>query len=112
MPNAEGTIASIAKQPGDAVAVDEVLFQIETDKVTMDVRAPESGTIESILVRACMGPGESFRACNNGDHRSCRQLPHITAGKGGRHSDSRPSACKDHGWRGGTSQSRGAGCGG
>ena len=32
------------------MAADEVLFQIETDKVTVDVRAPEEGTIESILV--------------------------------------------------------------
>ena len=48
--HAEGTIASIAKRPGDAVATDEVLFQIETDKVTVDVRAPEEGTIESVLV--------------------------------------------------------------
>ncbi len=29
---------------------DEVLFQIETDKVTIDVRAPQSGTVEEILV--------------------------------------------------------------
>lgn len=47
----EGSIASISKQPGDAVAEDEVLFQIETDKVTIDVRAPQSGTVESILVK-------------------------------------------------------------
>lgn len=33
-----------------------MLFQIETDKVTVDVRAPEEGTIESILVghQSCM----------------------------------------------------------
>ncbi|BDA46542.1 probable dihydrolipoyllysine-residue succinyltransferase component at N-terminal half [Coccomyxa sp. Obi] len=47
----EGSIASISKQPGDVVAEDEVLFQIETDKVTIDVRAPQSGTVESILVK-------------------------------------------------------------
>ena len=29
-----------------------MLFQIETDKVTIDVRAPQSGTLEEILV--CM----------------------------------------------------------
>lgn len=33
------------------MAEDEVLFQIETDKVTIDVRAPQSGTLESVLVR-------------------------------------------------------------
>ncbi|CAL8462675.1 g2208 [Coccomyxa elongata] len=47
----EGSIASISKRPGDAVAEDEVLFQIETDKVTVDVRAPQSGIVESILVK-------------------------------------------------------------
>lgn len=33
---------------------DEVLFQIETDKVTIDVRAPQSGTLEEILVCTLM----------------------------------------------------------
>ncbi len=28
---------------------DEVLFQIDTDKVTIDVRAPEAGRLEKIL---------------------------------------------------------------
>ena len=37
--------------PGDSVAMDEVLAQIETDKVTMDVRAPAAGVVDSILVR-------------------------------------------------------------
>ena len=32
--------------------MDEVLFQIETDKVTIDVRAPESGVLEDVLVGA------------------------------------------------------------
>ncbi len=35
---------------------DEVLFQIETDKVTIDVRAPQSGTLEEILVCTDMPP--------------------------------------------------------
>ena len=47
-----GTIApgTIAKAPGDAVAEDEVIAQIETDKVTIDVRAPKAGVITEILV--------------------------------------------------------------
>ena len=48
--HAEGSIAAILKQPGSGVEADEVLFQIETDKVTIDVRAPQSGTLEEILV--------------------------------------------------------------
>ena len=40
-----------ARPPGDAVAVDEVIAQIETDKVTMDVRAPAAGVIDTIQAR-------------------------------------------------------------
>ena len=46
----EGSIAAVLKAPGDAVAADEVIAQIETDKVTIDVRAPSAGVIGEILV--------------------------------------------------------------
>jgi len=46
----DGAIATILKQQGEQVKEDEVLMQIETDKVTIDVRAPTSGTVEAILV--------------------------------------------------------------
>ena len=46
----EGAIAAVLKQPGDAVAVDEVIAQIETDKVTIDVRAPVAGVVAEVLV--------------------------------------------------------------
>lgn len=46
----EGTIASIDKEVGDAVEEDEVIAQIETDKVTIDVRSPAAGVIDKILV--------------------------------------------------------------
>ena len=49
----EGIIATILKGPGDSVSADEVIMQIETDKVTMDVRAPASGIVQSISVRLC-----------------------------------------------------------
>ena len=35
---------------GDAVSADEVIAQIETDKVTMDVRAPAAGVVDTIKV--------------------------------------------------------------
>eukprot|EP00656_Telonema_subtile_P047870 TRINITY_DN5564_c0_g1_i4.p1 TRINITY_DN5564_c0_g1~~TRINITY_DN5564_c0_g1_i4.p1 ORF type:complete len:420 (+),score=82.54 TRINITY_DN5564_c0_g1_i4:188-1447(+) len=41
----EGSVAALLKSPGDLVAEDEVIVQIETDKVTIDVPAPTSGTI-------------------------------------------------------------------
>ena len=41
----EGTIVSWMKQKGDHVAEDDVVVVLETDKVSVDVRAPKSGTI-------------------------------------------------------------------
>lgn len=36
---------------GDAVATDELVAQIETDKVTMDVRAPAAGVVDTVAAR-------------------------------------------------------------
>ncbi|KAK9805320.1 hypothetical protein WJX73_001680 [Symbiochloris irregularis] len=49
----EGTVIEFPKQPGDAVNEDDVLVQIETDKVTIDVRYTESqaGTLKEFLVK-------------------------------------------------------------
>jgi len=41
----EGTIRTIHKKVGDEVHMDEVVLDIETDKVTVDVRAPKDGAI-------------------------------------------------------------------
>ncbi|MEJ2669847.1 MAG: 2-oxoglutarate dehydrogenase complex dihydrolipoyllysine-residue succinyltransferase [Gammaproteobacteria bacterium] len=46
---AEGTVATWHKQPGDAVSRDELLVDIETDKVVLEVVAPSNGTLQSIL---------------------------------------------------------------
>ncbi len=47
---AEATLLNWKKQPGDAVVVDEILFEIETDKVVFDVPSPASGILFEILV--------------------------------------------------------------
>ena len=47
---ADGVVSAWHKQPGDSVARDELLVEIETDKVVMEVVAPEPGVIEAILV--------------------------------------------------------------
>ena len=52
---ADGTIATWHKQPGEAVSRDEVICDIETDKVVLEVVAPADGTIASIL----KGEGET-----------------------------------------------------
>lgn len=46
----EGTIAEILKAEGDAVEEDETIAQIETDKVTVDVRAPAAGKLTELRV--------------------------------------------------------------
>ena len=48
---AEGTIVKWLKQAGEAVARDEPLFEITTDKVDTEVPAPAAGTLSEILVK-------------------------------------------------------------
>ena len=45
----EATVATWFKQPGDAVAVDEMLCELETDKVTVEVPSPVAGTLTEIV---------------------------------------------------------------
>ena len=47
---AEATLLNWKKAPGEAVAVDEILFEIETDKVVFDVPSPSAGILFEILV--------------------------------------------------------------
>ena len=44
------TVARWMKQPGEAVAADEALVELETDKVTVEVTAPSAGVLTSITV--------------------------------------------------------------
>lgn len=45
----DGTIATWHKQPGEAVARDELIVDIETDKVVLEVVAPADGSIVEII---------------------------------------------------------------
>jgi len=47
---AEGTVLEWRVRPGDAVAVDDVLVEVSTDKVDAEVPAPVAGTVAEILV--------------------------------------------------------------
>ena len=46
----EGTVAAWFKQVGDPVQAEEMLLEIETDKVTTEIPAPATGTLSQILV--------------------------------------------------------------
>ncbi|WP_136253900.1 2-oxoglutarate dehydrogenase complex dihydrolipoyllysine-residue succinyltransferase [Onishia niordana] len=45
---AEGSVAAWHKKPGDSVERDELIVEIETDKVVLEVVAPEAGTLSEI----------------------------------------------------------------
>jgi len=45
----EATVATWFKKPGDAIAVDEMLCELETDKVTVEVPSPVAGTMGEIV---------------------------------------------------------------
>lgn len=46
----EGTVVTWHRKPGDKVKADELLFDVETDKVAMEVPAPATGVLKEILV--------------------------------------------------------------
>jgi dihydrolipoamide dehydrogenase len=45
-----GTVVEWLKHEGDPVSKGELLVQIETEKITLDVEAPASGVLRRILV--------------------------------------------------------------
>jgi 2-oxoglutarate dehydrogenase E2 component (dihydrolipoamide succinyltransferase) len=52
---AEATLLAWKKKPGEAVAIDEILIEIETDKVVLEVPAPAAGVLAQIV----RGDGET-----------------------------------------------------
>jgi 2-oxoglutarate dehydrogenase E2 component (dihydrolipoamide succinyltransferase) len=67
----EATIISWTKNEGDSVEIDEILAELETDKVTMEVRAPGAGSLTKIL----KGAGEVVKVAE--------VIGHIAAGAAG-----------------------------
>ena len=55
----EATVGKWFKQPGDAVAADEPLVELETDKVTLEVPAPAGGVLADVAAKegATVAPG-------------------------------------------------------
>jgi 2-oxoglutarate dehydrogenase E2 component (dihydrolipoamide succinyltransferase) len=45
----EATLLNWKKQPGEAVEADEILIEVETDKVVLEVPAPSSGVLKEIV---------------------------------------------------------------
>ena len=92
----EGTITRWFKQVGDTVAVDEVLFEVSTDKVDTEVPSTAAGTLSEIRRRGrhggCWhGVGRDWRRCR----RTCCGTSRGRARSGGSTSaaPSTSSAC-------------------
>ncbi|MDC3003462.1 2-oxoglutarate dehydrogenase complex dihydrolipoyllysine-residue succinyltransferase [Paracoccaceae bacterium] len=47
----EATVATWFKQPGDSINMDEMLCELETDKVTVEVPSPAAGVMGSIIAQ-------------------------------------------------------------
>ena len=86
----EGTITKWLKQVGEAVALDEPLLEISTDKVDTEVPSPGEGVVAQILVAegetvdvgtvlAVIAPAgaASRRACRRGARPGCCWLPSL-----------------------------------
>ncbi|GFS29407.1 dihydrolipoamide succinyltransferase [Actinidia rufa] len=71
----DGTLANFLKKPGDHVAIDEPIAQIETDKVTIDVASPEAGVIQKFVAKEgdTVEPGTIIAVIS----KSAEGLPHV-----------------------------------
>jgi 2-oxoglutarate dehydrogenase E2 component (dihydrolipoamide succinyltransferase) len=68
----EATVGQWFKQAGDAVAADEPLVELETDKVTVEVPAPASGVLSEIAVKQgdTVAVGAVLGAISDGDGKA------------------------------------------
>src|SRR5665213_3576615 len=72
----EATVGKWFKQPGDAVAVDEPLVELETDKVTLEVPAPAAGVLGEIAAKngETVGVGAVLGSIKDGAAASCARV--------------------------------------
>ena len=73
---AEATLLQWKKKPGEAVAMDEILVEIETDKVVLEVPAPAAGVMAQLVKDdgdSCVGEQVIAQIDTEGQgRRSCR----------------------------------------
>jgi 2-oxoglutarate dehydrogenase E2 component (dihydrolipoamide succinyltransferase) len=89
----EATVANWRKQPGEAVAVDEPLVELETDKVTLEINSPVAGAIAEINAPAGANVGVGALLCTiaEGAAGSARP-PSVEASPTTKFSAAQPSA--------------------
>ncbi|KAL0905152.1 hypothetical protein M5K25_027336 [Dendrobium thyrsiflorum] len=73
----DGTLATFLKKPGDRVAIDEPIAQVETDKVTIDVVSPEAGVIEKFVAKEgdTVTPGTKIAFISKSDSSDTHVTP-------------------------------------
>jgi 2-oxoglutarate dehydrogenase E2 component (dihydrolipoamide succinyltransferase) len=73
----EATVARWAKKAGEAVRKDEVLVELETDKVSLEVVAPEDGVLSDIAAQEgeTVEPGALLGRVNAGGAASAKAAP-------------------------------------
>jgi 2-oxoglutarate dehydrogenase E2 component (dihydrolipoamide succinyltransferase) len=78
----EATVATWFKQPGDAVEQDEMLCELETDKVTVEVPAPSAGTLGEIVAPEgeTVGVDALLATLNEGEGDAAKPAPKKTEG--------------------------------
>jgi 2-oxoglutarate dehydrogenase E2 component (dihydrolipoamide succinyltransferase) len=79
----EATIGRWFKKPGEAVRADEPVVELETDKVTLEVNAPASGTLGDILAKdgETVGPGALLGSIVEGGAAASAPAPKVEAPK-------------------------------
>ena len=97
---ADATLVTWHKKPGDAVARDENLADLETDKVVLEVPAPVAGVLKEIRVAARHHRDQRPGARGRRRGRDCGPRPHqpatakaAAAGKRGHGARRRPGRC-------------------
>ena len=78
----EATVGQWFKKPGDAVAADEPLVELETDKVTVEVPAPAAGVLADIKVE--QGTTVAIGSVLGSIERGCRVAEVEAAERGAR----------------------------
>lgn len=79
----EATIGRWFKKPGDPVKADEPVLELETDKVTLEVNAPASGTLGDIIAKdgETVSPGAVLGSIVEGGAAAAAPAPKAEAPK-------------------------------
>ena len=81
---ADGTVANWTKKEGESVSQDEVIAEIETDKVVLEVVAPSDGVVSKILknegdiVNSAEVIGEFSEADTNNQPKAAKEIKEET----------------------------------